>query len=65
VATDKLRVWVENTASIAAGFNVRFKYGIAPLTIIEKIRWGLPITDEENAIATEFDLADSVIAGVT
>jgi hypothetical protein len=65
VATDKLRVWVENTASIAAGFNVRFKYGIAPLTIIEKIRWGLPITDEENAIAMEFDLADSVIAGVT
>ena len=66
VATDKLRVWVENTVSLAVtNLYVRFKYGIAPLTIIEKIRWGLPITDEENAIATEFDLADSVIAGVT
>lgn len=65
VATDKLKVWVENTVSIAAGFNVRFKYGIAPLTIIEKIRWGIPITDAENATAMEFDLMDSVIAGVT
>ena len=65
VATDKLKVWVENTVSIAGGFNVRFKYGIAPLTIIEKIRWGLPTTDKENAIANEFDLMDSVIAGVT
>lgn len=65
VATDKLKVWVENTVSIATGFNVRFKYGIAPLTIIEKIRWGIPITDEENATAMEFDLMDSVIAGVT
>ena len=65
VATDKLRVWVENTASIAAGFNVRFRYGIAPLTIIEKIRWGLPLDDEDKAIASELDLYDSVIAGVT
>ena len=66
VAIDKLKVWIENTVTLAVTpLNVRFKYGIAPLTIIEKIRWGLPITDEENAIATEFDLADSVIAGVT
>ena len=66
VAIDKLKVWVENTVSLAGTpLNVRFKYGIAPLTIIEKIRWGLPITDEEYAIAMEFDLADSVIAGVT
>jgi len=66
VATDKLRVWVENTVTLAVtNLYVRFRYGIAPLTIIEKIRWGLPITDEENTIAVEFDLADSVIAGVT
>ncbi|MBW2077901.1 MAG: hypothetical protein JRI71_10210 [Deltaproteobacteria bacterium] len=69
VATDKLRVWIENTAALtgpaSGGFNVRFKYGIATLTIIEKIRWGLPITDEENTIASEFDLFDAVTAGVT
>jgi hypothetical protein len=66
VAIDKLKVWVENTVTLAVtNLNVRFKYGIAPLTIIEKIRWGLPITDEENAIAMEFDLVDSVVAGVT
>lgn len=65
VATDNLRVWIENTASIATGLNVRYRYGIAPLTIIEKIRWGIPINDEENAIAMELDLGDAVIAGVT
>lgn len=66
VATDTLRVWIENTVSLAlVPLHVRFKYGIAPLTVIEKIRWGLPITDEENAIVTEFDLTDSVLAGVT
>lgn len=66
VATDKLRVWVENTVSLAGTpLHVRFKYGIAPLTIIEKIRWGIALTDDENAIATEFDLTDSVLAGVT
>lgn len=66
VALDKLKVWVENTVSLAGTpLNVRFKYGIAPITIIEKIRWGLILTDEEKAIASEFDLYDSVVAGVT
>lgn len=64
VALDKLKVWVENTGSALTAFKVRFRYGIAPLTIIEKIRWGIPITEEESVVATEFDLADSVIAGV-
>lgn len=65
VALDKLKVWIENPGSATTSFKCRFRYGIAPLTIIEKIRWGLPITDEEKAIASEFDLYDSVIAGVT
>ena len=66
VALDKLKVWVENTVTLAVtALNVRFRYGITQLTIIEKLRWGLFLTDEEKAIASEFDLADSVIAGVT
>jgi len=65
VATDKLRVWVENTVSLAGTpLNVRYKYGVAPLTIAEKIRWGLSLTDSESVIAAEFDLTDSVLAGV-
>lgn len=65
VATDKLKVWLENTVSLAAApHNVRFRYGIAPLTIMERIRWGLSLTDDERAIATELDLVDSVAAGV-
>lgn len=64
VATDNMRVWIENTVHIT-GFNARFRYGLAPLTIIEKIRWGLNLSDTESAIAIEYDLADSVLAGVT
>lgn len=64
VANDNLRVWVENTVGIT-GFKARFRYGIAPLTIIEKIRWGLTLSDDENAIAIEYDLVDAVLAGVT
>lgn len=65
VAIDKLRVWIENTVSLAGTpLNVRFKYGIAPLTIIEKLRWGMILSDEEKSISAEFDLEDSVVAGV-
>jgi len=64
VALDKLKVWIENTGSAITDFKVRFRYGIAPLTIIEKIRWGLEMTDEEKMVATEFDLFDGVLAGV-
>jgi len=64
VALDKLKVWIENTGSAITSFKVRFRYGIAPLTIMEKIRWGLSLTDDERVIATELDLVDSVAAGV-
>ena len=66
VAINKMEVWVENTVSLAVTpLNVRFKYGIAPLTVVEKVRWELALTDEEKAIVSELDLVDSVIAGVT
>lgn len=45
---------------------VRYTYGIADLTIIEKIRWGFEgtLTDAEKLHATELNLYDSVKAGV-
>jgi len=65
VATDTLKVWIENTVSLAGTpLNVRFKYGISPITVVEKVRWGLALTDDEHAIANEFDINDSVLAGV-
>ena len=64
VALDKLKVWIENTGSAITSFKARFRYGIANLTIIEKLRWGLLLTDDEKAIATAFDLEDAMRAGV-
>ena len=63
VALDKLKVSFENSVDIS-DFKVRYVYGIAPLTIIEKIRWGLPLTVDEEAISAEFDLVDSTRSGV-
>lgn len=63
VALDELEVFIESSLDVA-DVKVRFRYGIAPLTIIDKIRWGLPLTETDNAIAVELDLFDSVKAGV-
>ncbi|MEA3281676.1 MAG: hypothetical protein U9Q68_03815 [Euryarchaeota archaeon] len=63
VALDQLEVFIESTADVA-DVKVRFRYGIAPLTTIDKIRWELPLTETDHAIATELDLYDSVRAGV-
>ena len=63
VALDKLKVWFENSVDITT-FKVRYVYGIAPLTIIEKLRWGIPLTEDETAISTAYDLIDSMKAGV-
>jgi len=62
-ATDTLKVSIENSVSIST-FKVRFTYGIAPLTVIEKIRWNLPLTDDEAEIASSMDLYDAAIGGV-
>ena len=63
VALDELEVFIESSATVA-DVKVRFRYGIAPLTVVDKIRWGLPLSEASNAIAMELDLFDSVKAGV-
>lgn len=62
-ALDRLEVYIESSDTVA-DVKVRFRYGLAKLTIIDKIRWNLPLTDEDNTIASELDLFDSVKAGV-
>ena len=62
-AIDKLKVSIENSVAIT-DFKVRFTYGIAPLTVMEKIRWNLPLTDDEAEIASSMDLYDAAIGGV-
>jgi len=63
VATDRLEVFIESSANVS-DVKVRFRYGIAPLTIIDRLRWGLPLTENDKAVADELDLFDSVKAGV-
>lgn len=50
-ARDRLDIVYQNGA-LATG-KIRFRYGIAPINIREKIKWGIPLQDfEEDAIST-------------
>jgi len=63
-AIDKHEILIE---SVAGGtIPVRYRYGVANLTLMEKIRWGQEgtMTPDEKKTADEFDLYDSVKAGV-
>jgi hypothetical protein len=64
-ALDKHEILIESVTGIAA-FDVRYIYGVANLTLMEKIRWGQKdtMTADEKKTADEFDLYDSVEAGV-
>lgn len=63
-ALNKLEILIE---SVTGGtLPIRYRYGIANMTLLEKIRWGQEgtMTPDEKKTATEFDLFDSVKAGV-
>lgn len=62
-AINRLEVILQSVTGIT-NLPVRYVYGIADLTILEKIRWGLPLTDIEAQDATSFNLFDSMTAGV-
>lgn len=63
-ALDKLEILIESAT--AGTLPVRYRYGIANMTLMEKIRWGQEgtMTADEKKTADEFDLYDSVKAGV-
>lgn len=62
-AQDKLEILVNSAAGVT-NLPVRYRYGVADITILEKIRWGITLTADETSIANELDLVDSVDAGV-
>ena len=50
-ARDRLDIVYQN-GSLSSG-KIKFRYGIAPISIREKIKWGIPLRDfEEDAIST-------------
>jgi len=62
-ATDMIRLTLLNTPAVVNHL-VRIRYGIAPITILERIKWGLEMSDEQHAISDELMLAEIVKAGV-
>lgn len=62
-AIDRHEVVISSVTGVT-DLPVRYRYGIANLSVIEKIRWGLPLSDIEAQDATSLNLYDSVAAGV-
>ena len=62
-AIDRLEIVISSVTGVSA-LPIRYRYGIANLSIIEKIRWGLPLSDAEAQDAQNLNLYDSVVAGV-
>ena len=62
-AINRLEVVLESTTGVTS-LPIRYRYGIADLTILEKIKWNIPLTDAEKQDADSLNLYDSVIAGV-
>jgi len=62
-AIDRLEITIESATGIT-DLPVRYRYGIADLSIIEKIRWGLRLSDTEAQDAENLNLFDAMAAGV-
>ena len=62
VALDYLRVTFDMSA--AGTYRFRVVYGVAPLTITDKIRWGIQLSSEEKRIADEQNLEEKIRVGV-
>jgi len=66
-ALDSFKVYLATTNTVN-NFLVRYKYVVAPLTVLDKVKWegapGIRLTDEEDAIASAFDLPGIIKAGL-
>ena len=62
-ALDKLSIHLENGGAVV-NWRARYKYSIYVLTIPDKIRWGIGLTPDEEAIVTSKDLFDKTKAGL-
>lgn len=62
-AINRLEVELQSVTGVT-NLPIRYRYGIADVTILEKIRWGLPLSSEEAQDAKSYNLFDAVAAGV-
>jgi len=62
VAIDEL--YVEAEVLSGGPYKIRVVYGLAPVTVAEKIAWGMDLTPSERALADRLGLYDRVEAGL-
>lgn len=62
-AIDRHEIIVESTAGVTS-MPVRYRYGVADISLLEKVRWNLKLTKDEKAIADEFDLESAAVVGM-
>ena len=62
-AVDKMSIYLENGSNVT-DWRVRYKYSTYVLTVPDKIKWGLGLTDDEEALASANDLYNKVKAGL-
>jgi hypothetical protein len=62
-AINRLEVELQSVTGVT-NLPIRYRYGIADVTILEKIRWGIPLSSTEAQDAKSFNLFDAVAAGV-
>ena len=63
-AVEEMTVRLVCTVAQVGGFRVRYKYARAPLTLADKVRWGLPMAAVEKEVAEALDLFDRIAAGI-
>jgi len=63
-AVEEMAVRLVCQAAQAGGHRVRYQYVRAPLTLADKVKWGLDMTEEEKTTAQELDLYDRIAAGI-
>jgi hypothetical protein len=57
-ARDRLNIFYQNGA-LATG-KIKFRYGIAPINIREKIKWGIPLKDFEEDAITSLKITEDI-----
>lgn len=62
--TERLFIHAASTVG-ETNFKIRYKYLRAKLSIIDKIRWNLALSNAEVRIADNLDLWDRVVAGIS
>jgi len=63
-AVEEMTVRLVCTTAQGNGFRVRYKYARAPLTLADKVRWGLVMSTVEKEVAEALDLYDRIAAGI-